>query len=466
MVKEIPGGIIAVHLSMPKSMPLRNIGSRSTGYSLLKAYVRFAHWIIHGRITVNGSENLPSDHPVILAPNHQNALLDPLAVLCYAPYQPVWLTRADVFSNSITRPLLRFLKMIPVYRLRDGADSLGNNEHTFQQSVEVLSTAGVLALFPEAAHSYKRHMLPHKKAVPRIAFMAEEKTNYSLNIMIVPVGVNYSHYWHMGRKLVINYGKPVPVKDYLPEYQENPQRAVISLKNKIEKELTPLIINIENSKYYDGFEAVIRICADFAVPEPTANSSEKWYLQEKYIAGKLNELAKSDPVLSSRLADNALAFEKQLRKMRIRSWLINPHQEQFLRILADCLLLVMTAPLALTGVITNALPFLITDGVVRKRVRDISFRGSFFLGLGIVVFPLAYLIEWSVAAPFLPEWWQRFLLLAAMPFAGKVSFRWYILLRKTLGRARWWRTKRFHPGLYARLHALKKEICHLAGLDS
>lgn len=447
-------------------MPLQNIGSRSTGYSLLKAYVRFAHWIIHGRITVNGIENLPSEQPVILAPNHQNALLDPLAVLCFSPYQPVWLTRADVFSSRITRPLLRFLKMIPVYRIRDGADSLVNNEHTFQQSTEVLSAGGVLALFPEATHSYKRHMLPHKKAVPRIAFMAEEKTDYTLHLQIVPVGVNYSHFWHLGRRLAINYGRPVPVKDFLPGYLENPQRAIISLKNRIEQELDPLIINIKNSKFYDGFEAVIRICSDCALPEPETNHTKDWYHQEKFIAGKLNELGKSDPVLSARLADNALAFEKQLRKLRLRSWLINPQQESFLRIIRDSLLLLLVSPVALIGFVTHALPFLITDTIVRNKVRDISFRGSFFFGLGIVVFPLAYLAEWAIAAHFLPEWWQGLLLLAAMPFSGKTAVWWYILFLKTFGRMRWLSIKKFRPGLYTRIHALKNEICQLAGLKS
>jgi 1-acyl-sn-glycerol-3-phosphate acyltransferase len=159
----------------------------SLGYWFLKQYVHFADWLIHKKIIIAGKEKIPRNKPIVFAPNHQNALSDPLAVLLYTRFQPVWLARADIFGKSkVVDAILKFMKIMPVYRLRDGKENLEKNEQTFANSIKVLEHNFALALFPEAAHSAKRQMLLHKKAVPRIVFMAEEKTKINLTFKLFP----------------------------------------------------------------------------------------------------------------------------------------------------------------------------------------------------------------------------------------------------------------------------------------
>jgi 1-acyl-sn-glycerol-3-phosphate acyltransferase len=179
----------------------------SLGYWFLKQYVKFADWLIHKKTVITGKEKIPPNKPIVFAPNHQNALSDPMAVLLNTRFQPVWLARADIFGKSkVVDAILKFLKIMPVYRLRDGKENLDKNEQTFANSIKVLEHNFALALFPEAAHSSKRQMLVHKKAVPRIVFMAEEKTNNQLDIQIVPTGIYYSHYWKFNRTVIVNFG--------------------------------------------------------------------------------------------------------------------------------------------------------------------------------------------------------------------------------------------------------------------
>src|SRR5690554_2272827 len=93
-------------------------------YNLLKQYVRFVDWVIHQRILIQGKENIPGNKPLVFAPNHQNALSDPMAVLLNVKHQLVWLARADIFGKSkMVDGILRFMKIMPVYRMRDGMDS-------------------------------------------------------------------------------------------------------------------------------------------------------------------------------------------------------------------------------------------------------------------------------------------------------------------------------------------------------
>ena len=183
----------------------------SLGYWLFKQYIRFIDWIIHKQVVLVGEENIPKNKPILFAPNHQNALSDPMAILLHTNFQPVWLARADLFKNRIVASILRFLKIMPVYRLRDGKDQLAKNDKTFTDSIKVLQNNKALALFPEAAHSSKRQMLSHKKAVPRIVFMAEERAEKNLDIHIVPTGIYYDSYWKFNRSVIVIFVKSMNI---------------------------------------------------------------------------------------------------------------------------------------------------------------------------------------------------------------------------------------------------------------
>ena len=58
----------------------------SLGYYFLKQYVRFIDFIIHKKTIVNGKENVPKNVPIVFAPNHQNALMDAMVLVCMAEF--------------------------------------------------------------------------------------------------------------------------------------------------------------------------------------------------------------------------------------------------------------------------------------------------------------------------------------------------------------------------------------------
>ena len=78
-----------------------NIEKFSLGYAILKSFVRVWHNFVHyRRVIVIGKENIKSENHNIFAPNHQNALMDALAVLCTTPGQPIFLARSDIFKKK------------------------------------------------------------------------------------------------------------------------------------------------------------------------------------------------------------------------------------------------------------------------------------------------------------------------------------------------------------------------------
>ena len=175
-------------------MGKENIEKYSTRYALFKKAVGFWHdTVFYRKIIVVGSENINPEHHLIYAPNHQNALMDALAVLFTHKGQPVFLARADIFRKKAIASFLYFIKMLPVYRIRDGFSSLKSNDEIFQKTIEVLKHRNGLVILPEGDHAGFRRLRQLKKGICRIAFQADEATGFQLKIKIIPVGVDYSN---------------------------------------------------------------------------------------------------------------------------------------------------------------------------------------------------------------------------------------------------------------------------------
>lgn len=434
----------------------------SLGYSFLRSYVRIVDFFIHRKVILNNRENVPASTPVIFAPNHQNALSDPMAILLHVKQQPVWLARADIFKNKFAAAVLRFLKIMPVYRLRDGKEQLANNDKTFADSIKVLKNNVPLALFPEAAHSGKRQMLAHKKAVPRIVFMAEERADQNLNIHIVPIGIYYSSYWKFDRTVIVNFGKPLKVNDYLGKYQENQNLATQLLKDDLYNAIEPLTINIRSKEYYSDIEYIREFYGkEYLRRQGGKYSANALFKSDQKLVKSIDEQLESAPEVIKNLIDKVSSYKRLLKKQGLRSWLVAHPENNVLKIFLNKLILLLGLPVFLFGFVFNALPFFFIDRFTHKKVKDHAFKSTFFLVLGLLLFPVVYLLELWAVSGLLPEIWLKLLFLVSLPFAGKVAFRWYILFRKTWGRGRMLYLRLFNRKIYDELQQKKNVVFEL-----
>jgi len=175
-------------------MGKENIEKYSARYALLKTFAGFWHNnVFYRKVIVHGRENINPDHHLIFAPNHQNALMDALAVLFTHKGQPIFLARADIFKRKSIAAILYFLKILPVYRIRDGFSSLKSNDEIFSKTIDVLKHKNGLVILPEGDHSGFRRLRQLKKGICRIAFQSDEATGYNLKIKIIPVGIEFSN---------------------------------------------------------------------------------------------------------------------------------------------------------------------------------------------------------------------------------------------------------------------------------
>ena len=173
-------------------MGKENIEKYSAGYALLKSVAGFWHNnVFYRKVIVLGRENINPNDPVIFAPNHQNALMDAMAVLFTNKGQNVFLARADIFKKKTVAAILYFLKILPVYRIRDGFSSLKGNDEIFIKTIDVLKNKNGLVILHEGDHAGFRRLRQLKKGICRVAFQSDEATGFNLNIKIIPVGIEF-----------------------------------------------------------------------------------------------------------------------------------------------------------------------------------------------------------------------------------------------------------------------------------
>lgn len=424
----------------------------SFGYWLLKKYVQFADWLIYNKVIINGLDNIPKKKPIIFSPNHQNALSDPMAILLNTNFQPVWLARADIFKNKTAAAILKFLKIMPVYRMRDGKENLSKNDETFSASVKVLENNFALGLFPEAAHSGKRQMLSHKKAVPRIVFMAVEKAQNDIDIHIIPTGIYYSHYWKFNRNLIVNFGKPIRANEFGDEFKQNESAAILSMRQRIIDEMEPVVLDIKSTQYYNDFETIREVYGKHYLKRQNQKFSIlNLFKSDQKLVKQLDELETKNPEETKTIVNEVNDYISKIKKLKIRSWLPENPKLNFAAIGLNKLILILGLPVFIFGFVFNAIPFFIIDTITKKKLKDKAFWSTFFLVLGIILFPIFYLIEFFAFSWLIDEFWLRILFLVSMPFAGKLAFRWYILFRKTIGRSRLLLLKLFHKKEYNQL---------------
>lgn len=406
-----------------------NIEKYSTGYALLKQSAGFWHnKIFYRKVIVLGREHINTDNHLIFAPNHQNALMDALAVLFTHKGQPVFLARADIFRSRFIASILYFLKILPVYRMRDGFSSLKANDKIFEKTVDILKNKNGLVILPEGDHAGFRRLRQLKKGICRVAFQADEATGFTLGIKIIPVGIEFSNYSRFRQVLTVVYGKPVEVSEYHDLYRESPEKALIELRNKLSSEIKNLMVHIDSNEDYEAIDELRnivngRFSDDIRKPK---------LFRDRILIEKLNRLKESNPGMYGRICSLSLLIKKKAGELRTSYRLLEKKKHPLGWLITGMAGLFITLPVFLFGNIFT-LTFISLPEFRVKKIKDIQFHGSFryvlSLALAFIFFPVYLIISLLLFKP----WWLGLAVFSTIPVAGIFAWNYNILYRRIVG---------------------------------
>jgi len=311
-------------------------------YLFVKYYMRLGFAFYFKKLLITGVQHIPRDKAILFVSNHQNALIDPLLIGAITPRELHFLTRADLFGKPLVRALLSTVNMLPIYRIRDGLTSLSKNEEVFKKCHRIFHKGGTVLIFPEGNHNIKRRLRNLSKGFTRIIFSSLE-IDPEHEIVVVPIGINYSNAKKFGSSVHIIFGPPIPVDDQHKTSVSN--GASSSLKDEISDAMKKLITHVDDAEQHDKI---------------TASFREEEFLHPHTVNKKLEELRDSHEIKVSEV-------ENQFNLLR---------------------------PI----VRANSILTILVWKFLYPRIKEEEFISTYRFSLGITLVPLCYFLQAGLVA--------------------------------------------------------------------
>lgn len=366
------------------------------GYKILRLHSNYVykHWF--SSVEINGEDNIPENASVIFAPNHQNGFTDAMALLSSSPKPTVFLARADLFEKPLLNKILRWFKIMPAYRMRNGISNLKKNADSFEQAAEVLEHKEFFCLMPEGGQDEKRKLRPLVKGMFRIGFTVQDRyKDNDESVYIVPTGIDYGNYDHSGGHLVVNFEKPIDMRKYYEKYLENAPVAYNEIRNELYKRMSPQMLDIRTDELYDTIYASCYIYNLDMLDEMGWDENETNRLAARQrIANNLDELAASGNYQKDldELKDMVSEWTKKNPSIEENA-IIKEYGKSFDGTLLSSLIycICMAVP-ALYSAIVNLPIFAFIKWACNKWAKGTGFYSSVFLGANMVFFPIYHFI--------------------------------------------------------------------------
>lgn len=441
---------------------MKKVEHFTLGYQLVRYWTSFAFkYIFYRRTEIRGREKFRPNDPLLFAPNHQNALMDALAYLTTLKQQPIFLARADIFKSKIVTLILNFSKMMPVYRIRDGYENLAKNQEVFDRCTEILKSGHSLCMFPEGNHGDKRFFRPLKKGLARIAFEAENASDFKMGLKIVPCGIDYSNYENVRGRLTVSYGDPITITDLKDLYRSDPQSALKELNNRIRTNIEPHMIEIP---WEDIYFMVMDLRMMYGKRYRELKNLPGKTLFHKFDADKemirmIGTLRETEPEKIAGINSLVMEYWKLLKKHNFRDHTIENEPYGPLRLIWNTLILALGFPLHIYSLINNYHLYRIPMILSRKLFKDPQFwsTGAFVISL-VVMLPISYAIQTLIVGLIFKTWWIWVAYLATLLPTAVYMLHYMFENRKWRSRIRFmWMKGRKNKDI-ARLVELRKDI--------
>lgn len=427
-------------------------------YKIERIVFDFFLRIFYKKFIVKGLENLPADKPFIVAGNHQNALMDSLVLLKLLE-RPVFISRADLFKKKtlLTRFLV-FCRIIPSYRMRDGKENLHLNNLVFRRVAEILKNGAPIVIFPEAQHFDKRHLLPIKKGITRMAFLAEQNADFKLDTQIVPVGIYYENYFNFQSDVKINFGKSIRVLKYKDIYLENEAKANNLLRDEIAEAIKKQIIHISDLENYQAFETIRYVYRNQMLKElKLENKGINDVLADKQTIEFLESERENKQEKVESIINNAVKYGEFLKANKFRNWLFEKEDFCILAFFGEFLVYILFFPAFLYGFLNN-LPAMLPQFFINKKFKDAQFHSSIRFVTFTFVTPFIHLIQFFIISLFTDIWWVKWAYLFSLLPMGFFAHRYLTFFTKWNAKFRYNLLKIRNKEKYNEINDLRKKI--------
>ncbi len=377
----------------------KKIQDNSLLYSLLRPYADLCSWRSYRRFEVHGQENLPKDGAIIYGINHSNTLMDAMVVLATSHHKKVFMARGDIFANPTIAKILKFTRILPLYRIRNGIAAVRNNTESMEQAVDVVHDKVGLYLFPEGRHRTKHSLLQLSKGIFHIAMDSNKEFGKEQPVYIVPVGIEYGDYFRYRSTCMVNFGEAINVTDFINNSTEENEAVLMNqLREMLWERITRLITFIPDDEDYDPTWEIVKM-----KNEKRMGGLYKKMLRNRATVEKVEHYKETHPEESKILFSKVMDFAEHRVKQKI-SVTSTAKKRPLLNSLWKLLLALLGLPYFLASTAVNAIIW-IPVSIIKSKLKDKAFSNTVCFGGRFLLSPLVFIGGTIALFCTLPWYW-------------------------------------------------------------
>ncbi len=438
-------------------------------YRLVRSFARLLLGVFYRRVEVVGFEHIPADGPVILAANHQNALVDPMLLLTTIPRRLVPIAKAPLFHHPLIAPFLRLAGAIPVHRRQDEGSDPALNREMFRAAIGTLREGGTILIFPEGVSQPEPVLMPLRTGTARMLLSAETANDGSLGVRLLPVGLVFHEpgTFRTGWALVM-VGEAVPINDCVALYRTSPTVAVRQLTDRLTEALRQRIVEANDRDTLQLLHVVESIWRAESTELTRDAAARTERIQQMVRAYRY--LLSREPARVEGFRHRVAQYAEDLELAGVTGQqLAQSYPAGLVRHYAfrEGLSLLLGLPLALWGIANHLIPYQLTAGVVRWLRPSPDVEATYKIAAAVLLFPLCWIAQGWLAWQFGGGWLLGVFIASLVP-TGFFALSWRERLDRFRREARGFFQFVMHRDLHGRLLARRRELMNeltaLAGL--
>jgi glycerol-3-phosphate O-acyltransferase / dihydroxyacetone phosphate acyltransferase len=398
---------------------------------------------------------------VILAANHNNAMVDALLVATSINREVRLTAKATLLDHPVTRLVVLATGIVPLRRRADerrtgGEGNVTRNEDAFREVVATLGSGGVILIFPEGISHSGPQLAPLRTGCARMALQA--RRSGVAGVQIVPVGLTFEHKESPRTSVFMQLGQPIDVDETLGSATDDGM--VETLTARLDHGLRQVTLNFPTHEEALRVLDLSRTLGRLFDRLRELSEGDTPLSESVSLARRLDEIRLAMPTLSSEMIARVDAFLNRLERFARRVtalhlplndiWMPTSVGSGIWFVVRESLLIAITAPIALWGRINHWLPLrgALWLGRATSTNPDEPAMRTIVLGL---VFVLVTYAAVAITIGAFAGWWWALLYLIALPFAASIDFRFSDRLARAVRRARGYLQFRAKPRLQGEL---------------
>lgn len=322
---------------------------------------------------VDEAGSVPAAGPVLLLPNHPNALLDPAVIWATSGRDVRFLAKSTLFDGPFG-PILKGAGAIPVYRRLDQGVDASRNSETFSAVQNALTAGDAVCLFPEGISHSTGRLEPLRTGAARMAIGAEQE---GTRVSVIAVGLNFERKTAFRSRVTVLYGPPFSISD-LADQPGGARLATARIADQMRRVL------VEADPGGDA-AMVARVERLYSAARGQPRSPQERVARQQAISRGIERLREANPVRFETTALRLRRYDQRLQRFGLH----DRHLDWDVSIggaiafaLREAAIAVPLLPIGAAGFVLFWVPYQLTGLLARRATteRDVAATAKVFVG--------------------------------------------------------------------------------------